>query len=83
MVDYCMCTGDGCPLKDNCARYRLKPCEYRQSYFVGAVNKEDSCEKFLDFSTFGSYEMLDVSDIDNSELIEIHKEILNRENTDI
>lgn len=33
MVDICMCSGEGCPLKESCYRYKAKPSEYLQSYF--------------------------------------------------
>jgi len=43
-----MCGGHWCPLKEECYRYREKPNEYRQSYFVGIPWDEikKSCDYF-------------------------------------
>lgn len=45
MPDITLCTGEGCPLKDECYRYKAKPSE-RQSYFDRPPNKGDKCEYF-------------------------------------
>jgi hypothetical protein len=29
-----MCTGDGCPLKDTCYRFKATPSEYMQAFFT-------------------------------------------------
>lgn len=34
MPDITMCSGQNCPLKESCYRYKAKPDEYRQSYFT-------------------------------------------------
>lgn len=34
MPDITMCSGEGCPLKDDCWRHNATPNEYRQSFFV-------------------------------------------------
>lgn len=46
MPDITMCEGTGCPLKDDCYRFKAKPSEYRQSYFINPPNKGDKCEYF-------------------------------------
>ena len=34
MVDYCMCQGGDCPVKDQCYRFTANPDSYMQSYFL-------------------------------------------------
>lgn len=34
MVDYCLCKGGECPIKEKCYRYRAKWDDYIQSYFI-------------------------------------------------
>lgn len=34
MPDITMCSGLGCPLKENCYRHTATPSEFRQSYFM-------------------------------------------------
>jgi hypothetical protein len=45
MPDITLCTGEGCPLKDECYRYKAKPSE-RQSYFERPPYKGDKCDYF-------------------------------------
>ena len=42
MPDISMCVGNDCPIKENCYRYKAKPCEY-QSYFMEAPYKDGDC----------------------------------------
>lgn len=51
MPDISMCSGDDCPIKDNCYRYIAKPSEYLQAYFseVPYNNQTNSCEYFWDY----------------------------------
>lgn len=75
MVDYTMCTGDGCSKKNDCARYRFKPCEYRQSYFAKPPLKDDGdCGYLLPAEGWNSM-LRPVDEIDNTELIELHKDL--------
>lgn len=34
MADITMCDGTDCPLKETCYRFKAKPDEYRQAFFV-------------------------------------------------
>ena len=36
-----------CPLKAGCYRYKAKPCEHRQSYFLGVPFKGGKCKFFM------------------------------------
>lgn len=49
MADICMCSGKGCPMKDNCYRHTAPVNEYRQAYFVIVpYNPEkQTCDYFL------------------------------------
>ncbi len=40
--------GQKCPLMEKCYRYKTKPSEYRQSYFIGIPYdfKKKKCEYF-------------------------------------
>tara|TARA_R110002126_G_C10461861_1_gene500385 strand:+ start:290 stop:448 length:159 start_codon:yes stop_codon:yes gene_type:complete len=44
-----MCPGDGCPLKNECYRYRAKKAHYDQLYFRDAPNDGRKCEYFIRF----------------------------------
>lgn len=41
MADITMCNNTECPLRMDCYRYRAKPNEYRQSYFVDVKPDEN------------------------------------------
>ena len=45
MLDITMCTGEECPLKENCYRYTAKPSDY-QSYFVESPIENEECKYF-------------------------------------
>lgn len=51
MPDVSMCFGIGCPLKENCYRYKANPDEY-QSYFaeppynITESDEQPSCDYF-------------------------------------
>jgi hypothetical protein len=47
MPDITMCSGDGCPLKDECFRYTATPSP-RQSYFVKAPFKKENGKVMCD-----------------------------------
>jgi hypothetical protein len=50
MPDITMCSGRGCPKKDQCYRYKATPNQYWQSYFVEppfGLKKADECEHFV------------------------------------
>ena len=34
MPDITMCSGDNCPIRQNCYRFKAEPSKYGQSYFV-------------------------------------------------
>lgn len=45
MADITMCSGQGCPLKDNCYRYNATATPMWQSYFSTVpVKKDGTCE---------------------------------------
>ncbi len=46
MPDIAMCKGEGCPLKQQCYRYRAIPSDWRQSYFAEVPYIEGKCEYF-------------------------------------
>ena len=46
MADITMCSGEKCPLKENCYRYTAKPNEFRQAYFMEPPVSEGECEHF-------------------------------------
>ena len=47
MPDIAMCKGEGCPIRDDCYRYRATPSEYVQSYFaVTPYDKKLGCEHY-------------------------------------
>jgi len=46
MPDITMCRGDDCPLKEQCYRYKAKPDEYLQSYFVTPPYIDNTCDRF-------------------------------------
>jgi hypothetical protein len=50
MADISMCSGLGCPKKDNCHRHTATACEYRQSWFAesNVSNEDGTCDHFWD-----------------------------------
>lgn len=48
MPDICMCIGKGCPLKNNCYRYRAKPDCLGQIFFSVPPYKDGECDRFWD-----------------------------------
>ena len=46
MPDITMCTGVGCPLKETCYRYKAKPDEYWQSFFMKPPFEKGKCEHY-------------------------------------
>ena len=48
MPDISMCSGQNCPLKETCYRYKATPSKFRQSYFMNPPFKEDgTCEHHM------------------------------------
>ena len=46
MADICMCTGEGCPMKDSCWRH-IAPVDEYQSYFIEVpVDKHGKCKYY-------------------------------------
>lgn len=45
-MDITMCTGEGCPAKEECLRYTAKANELRQSYFLEPPIKDGKCEMY-------------------------------------
>lgn len=45
MPDFTMCSGDGCPLKDDCKRFLASPSDY-QSFFVNPPVVNGKCDSF-------------------------------------
>ena len=48
MPDYTACKGEGCEVKQECARFRMEWGEYRQSVFMNSPGKDKNCEHFWD-----------------------------------
>jgi len=49
MADISMCSGEGCPKKENCYRHTAYANEFMQSYFTEVPLKEDkTCEWYWD-----------------------------------
>lgn len=46
MPDITMCNGNGCPKKDSCYRFKAKPNELWQSYFMTAPYKDNDCNNY-------------------------------------
>lgn len=46
MADITMCKDENCPLKEKCYRFKAKPSEYWQSYFINSPYKNGDCEYF-------------------------------------
>lgn len=49
MPDIAMCTGDDCPVKENCWRFLAPPDRY-QSQFAAPPHTEEGCEYFWDIN---------------------------------
>lgn len=49
MPDITMCEGKECPLKEKCYRFKTKPNEYRQSYFIRIPYSfiKKRCDEFI------------------------------------
>lgn len=45
-MDILKCSGENCPLKDNCYRYTAKDSEYRQVYFRDVPYKDGKCDEY-------------------------------------
>jgi hypothetical protein len=50
MPDISMCSGEKCPLKENCYRFLATPNEFRQSYFMNPPYNDETkeCNHFWD-----------------------------------
>ena len=50
MPDITMCEGNNCPLKETCYRYKAKPSEFAQSFFIGTpfeiIEGEPKCNHY-------------------------------------
>lgn len=50
-----MCPGNHCPLKDTCFRFKAKPNEYYQAYFLHhPIGKKGKCEYYWPISPVDS-----------------------------
>jgi hypothetical protein len=49
MADITKCSGDNCPIKENCYRFTAVENEYRQSYFIKIPYNHESkiCDYFM------------------------------------
>lgn len=54
MPDISMCKGGDCPKKQDCYRFKAKPSQYMQTYFMHPPYdvKEQTCEMFWDDSEY-------------------------------
>ena len=46
MPDITMCPGTDCPAKESCYRFKAKPDEHWQSYFMKAPIKDGKCDMY-------------------------------------
>lgn len=47
MPDIAMCKGEGCPIREDCYRYKATPSEYVQSYFsTTPYDKKLGCDYY-------------------------------------
>ena len=48
MPDITLCSGQDCPLKETCYRYKATPSKYRQSYFTEAPydKEKEECDHY-------------------------------------
>ena len=52
MPDITMCKGDNCESKNECYRYKAKPSEFRQSWFMKPpFDTESECDYFWEIET--------------------------------
>jgi hypothetical protein len=49
--DISMCHGENCEMKEICYRYKAKPNEYMQTYFVESPCEGLFCEYFWEYKT--------------------------------
>lgn len=47
MADITMCSGSGCPARNNCYRFTAEPNEFRQSYFLKVPFNGEDCEYLI------------------------------------
>jgi hypothetical protein len=54
MPDISMCSGEKCPLKENCYRFLATPNEFRQSYFMNPPydHQTKECDHFWDVNLY-------------------------------
>jgi hypothetical protein len=65
-MDFTMCKGDDCPLKNKCRRYTEEPNLDYQSYFVDPPYIDDECDMF--FGDKSEYIYKQLQDILNGNL---------------
>jgi len=67
MADITMCTGEGCPLKENCYRFTAEASKYMQSYFLTPPFDGKTCEMYWGKQSESIYNQLkNITDEDNN-----------------
>lgn len=46
MPDIAMCTGDGCPMKETCYRFKAEPDPLWQSWMFPPLKPDGSCDQY-------------------------------------
>lgn len=59
MPDISKCQGTGCPLKNECYRYRAAPYKFMQSYLSEPPYKDGKCPYFIDAKGWRSLRTLE------------------------
>jgi len=59
MPDICMCEGKDCPIKEGCYRFKAKPSQYGQGYFLQSPYENGKCDKLLPVKTEASVQKIE------------------------
>jgi hypothetical protein len=46
MPDITMCSGDGCPIKETCYRYKATPTEWQSYFSTPPFDKRRGCQSY-------------------------------------
>lgn len=76
MPDISMCSGQGCPKRAACYRFRAKPSHW-QSFFASAPYdfKADDCPLYWPISSYKSSQLEDIDKLEELEPYQIARDI--------
>jgi hypothetical protein len=66
MADITMCTGDDCPLKENCYRFTAEASKYLQSYFLTSPFDGKTCNSYWGKHSESIYNQLKPKNYENN-----------------